>query len=149
MRSNKGASVVEFALIAPLLFLLLFGVIEFGRIIITYTGVFTAAREGARYGTTVGDNDDGIPRYADCDGIRTAARAKTPLVTLTDGDIQIWYDNGEDCSGDTASGPIARGDRVIVEVSTTFRSPIPLISNLVGNLTISSEQKRSVYPESG
>jgi Flp pilus assembly protein TadG len=32
-RNRQGAAVVEFALVAPLFFLLVFGIIEFGRLI--------------------------------------------------------------------------------------------------------------------
>lgn len=70
--SQRGATVVEYALVAPLLFLLIFGVIEFGRGIATYTAVSSAAREGARYAAAVGESPHtpGIPRYLDCEGIR-------------------------------------------------------------------------------
>ncbi len=47
-KSEKGAVAVEFALILPLLVLLIFGIIEFGRIYNLYLGVTHSAREGAR-----------------------------------------------------------------------------------------------------
>lgn len=143
-RGEKGATLVEFAVVAPLLLLLLFGVIEFGRAIATYTAVATAAREAARYGTTVGDNDAGAPRYFDCDGIRHAAREKVPLIHLDDSDIDIAYDNAGVCAGGTATEPF----RITVTVSQEFHSPIPLISNITGSLDIRSSQTRTVYPGS-
>lgn len=48
-RSEKGASLVEFALVAPLLLLLLLGMIEFGWLFGQYNEVRHAAREGARF----------------------------------------------------------------------------------------------------
>ena len=45
---DRGAALVEFALILPLLILLVFGVIEFGRGYHTKTTLTHAAREGVR-----------------------------------------------------------------------------------------------------
>jgi len=45
---EKGASAVEFAVILPLLILLIFGIIEFGRMYNAYLALTHAAREGAR-----------------------------------------------------------------------------------------------------
>lgn len=145
---DKGASLVEFAVVAPLLFLLLFGVIEFGRAIATHTAVTTAAREAARFATTVGTGDEAIPPYADCDAIRAAAFDKTPLLDTSQTDIDLSYDNGEDCAGAVASGTIENGDRIEVVVTTTFRTPIPVISNIIGDIEISSRQQRTIYPGS-
>jgi Flp pilus assembly protein TadG len=47
---EKGASVVELALLLPLLFLLLFGIIEFGIILFDKAMLTNACREGARAG---------------------------------------------------------------------------------------------------
>lgn len=47
-RSADGNAVVEFALVLPLLLLVLFGITEFGRAIATVEILNAAAREGAR-----------------------------------------------------------------------------------------------------
>jgi hypothetical protein len=53
---------VEFALVAPLFFLLLFGVIEGGRFVFYYEMLNNATREGARYAIVHGSNAaDGCP----------------------------------------------------------------------------------------
>ena len=44
-----GQAMVEFALVAPVFFLLLFAVIEGGRFILYYQTLANATREGARY----------------------------------------------------------------------------------------------------
>jgi Flp pilus assembly protein TadG len=49
-RSQRGASAVEFALVAPLFVALLFAIVEFGMILYTKGMLTHAAREGARYG---------------------------------------------------------------------------------------------------
>jgi Flp pilus assembly protein TadG len=50
LRGQKGASLVEFAIIAPLLFLIIFGIIEFGILIYDKAMLTNASREGARAG---------------------------------------------------------------------------------------------------
>jgi hypothetical protein len=47
---------VEFAIVAPIFFLLLFGIIEGGRFIFYYETLSNAAREGARYAIVHGAN---------------------------------------------------------------------------------------------
>jgi Flp pilus assembly protein TadG len=48
MPKRRGAAVVEFAIVAPLLFAFIFGIIEFGRMLMVQQVITSAAREGAR-----------------------------------------------------------------------------------------------------
>jgi Flp pilus assembly protein TadG len=80
--SQAGQSAVEFALILPILLLLLMGVFDFGRAFYYYSVVANAAREGARagiYSTTTTDASirSEVHRYA------------VGLNGLTDGNIAI------------------------------------------------------------
>lgn len=47
-RGDRGAAAVEFALLLPVLLLLLFGIIDFGRALNAQITITQAAREGAR-----------------------------------------------------------------------------------------------------
>jgi len=47
-KSEKGQSVVEFALVLPVFIVIIFGIVEFGRLWETVNVVTSAAREGAR-----------------------------------------------------------------------------------------------------
>lgn len=49
-KSQKGATAVEFAIVLPLLFLLIFAMIEFGLYLFNRQVITNAAREGARAG---------------------------------------------------------------------------------------------------
>lgn len=153
---DRGANLVEFALIAPLLFLLLFGVVEFARVIHGFTSVWSAAREGARYATTVGDtNGNGTPNYLDCIAIVDAALAKIVGTNLDAGDITVKYfdeSNTEvaDCDGNPpAPAPggadIDSGFTIEVEASATFDAVVPLLSSFLDGIDLSSTQTRSVY----
>ncbi|HEX6533500.1 MAG TPA: TadE/TadG family type IV pilus assembly protein [Gemmatimonadaceae bacterium] len=48
-RDERGALVLEFALIVPILFFIVFGIIDFGRAYFTMNSLEAAVREGARY----------------------------------------------------------------------------------------------------
>jgi Flp pilus assembly protein TadG len=47
---RRGDAVLEFALLTPLLILILFGILELGRVVDAWIVVHNAAREGARAG---------------------------------------------------------------------------------------------------
>jgi Flp pilus assembly protein TadG len=49
-RQRRGAAVVEFAVVAPIFFILVFGMIEYGRILMVEQVLTNASREGARVG---------------------------------------------------------------------------------------------------
>ena len=50
IKNQKGAAAVEFALIAPLLFVFLFGIVEFGFLLYNKAVITNACREAARDG---------------------------------------------------------------------------------------------------
>jgi hypothetical protein len=60
-RREEGASLVEFALIAPILFLLLFGLIDFGFIYNDYLQVRQGVRDGARQGAVANFGPSSAP----------------------------------------------------------------------------------------
>jgi Flp pilus assembly protein TadG len=66
---DRGATLVEFALLAPLFFLIIFGIIEFGWIFAQHLDVRHGTREGARlvavdYADDAGDVDDQLDEIA-------------------------------------------------------------------------------------
>ncbi|NLL85770.1 MAG: pilus assembly protein [Syntrophomonadaceae bacterium] len=58
-RNDKGQSMVEMAIILPVLLLILFAIFEFGRILGAYMLIHDLARDGVRYGV-VGMSDQSI-----------------------------------------------------------------------------------------
>lgn len=105
-RSERGASLVEFALVAPLLILLVLGIIEFSWAFAQNLNVRHGAREGARLAAV-----DFIPLVAEtCDRMRLVTGA---TVTIAGTEI-----NG-------AAG-IGQGD----EVTVTVDAPIGELTGL-------------------
>jgi Flp pilus assembly protein TadG len=70
-RAEQGQDLVEFALILPLLLLLLLGIIEFGIAIFRYNSVANVGREIARYGVVHPKTDD-LDAFIYTDGSKTA-----------------------------------------------------------------------------
>jgi len=48
-KDERGTSMAEFAIVATFFFMLIFGIIEFGRLLYTINALTDAARRGARY----------------------------------------------------------------------------------------------------
>jgi len=111
--------------------MIVYGMIEFSRLMATYSMLTTASREGARYGAAAGDVGGGLPHYADCAGIRAAAKKQAILANLTDADIEIAYDQGPGTTllvGCPATGDVHLGDRVIVQVKGQFQPLVPMVN---------------------
>jgi hypothetical protein len=148
-------TMVEFAIVFPVILLITYGMIEFGRMMYIYAAVTGAAREGARYGAAAGDSGGGTPYYADCAGIRTAVRRTAVLVSIPDENIDISYDKGpglaeveltcEDLATDVSNDddPIKLGDRIIVHAITQYE---PVIGGFLGvsGFPINSENARTI-----
>jgi len=76
LRSQRSQSMAEFALIAPILLVLLFGMIDFSRAVYYYVTIEQAASEGGRAAVR---NSAQLPQDAD---VETAIKAKAVAVYL-------------------------------------------------------------------
>lgn len=159
-RQEKAQTFVEFALVFPVLLMLVYGIIEFGRMLFIYTAVTASSREGARYGSAAGDTGTGIPHYADCVGIREAAIRTGILAGITDGDISISYDEGPSTTGPASCPPsineIDLGDRIKVVVEACFEPIIPYLFPFIDEngcgagvrgFSIDSESRRTILKD--
>jgi Flp pilus assembly protein TadG len=79
-RDERGASLVEFALVAPVFFLLLLGTITGGLALSHKLDLSTAAREAARYGSTLPENE-----YSATDGTDWAAAVAAEALNASGG----------------------------------------------------------------
>jgi Flp pilus assembly protein TadG len=83
-RDERGASLVEFALVAPILCLLLFGMITGGLSVSHKLDLSTAAREAARYAATLPDN-----QYAGGDGTDWASAVAGEATNAAGGALDV------------------------------------------------------------
>ena len=75
---RRGASIVEFALVALQLCLLMLAAVEFGRMVLIYNNVANAARVGVRYAITHGSTRTGAAGAPD--GPATAAQIQAVVI---------------------------------------------------------------------
>jgi Flp pilus assembly protein TadG len=112
---DRGATAVEAALTIPLLLLIVFGIIDFGRMLNVQLSVSAAAREGARAEAVGGSATD---RVADIMG-------------------PIGYDLDVDdaCSGNPRPDDDAR---VTVSSDFSFVTPLTALAGITGDGTLSA-----------
>ena len=119
-RERRGQGFLEFALIVPVLLLIIIGLIEFGHIFIVYASLTNASREGTRYG---------IVSPTDYDGINNRVRETIILPPPEEVAINVRYDSGPDTTAFVDPGSVETGSRVRVEVQydvealTSFMEP--------------------------
>jgi len=143
----------------PILLMLLYGMLEVGRLIFILSATANASRQAARYGSGSGDisgDSNDVSFYQDCDGIRKVANESAFITTFDQ--INITYDRGLYPDGNqipiTGINPdpsvdscpigkdtIRNGDRIIVQVRTKYE---PIISFIpIQPLEIVSASARS------
>ena len=135
----------------PILLLVVLGLFEFGRFVVTQSTINNASREAARYATTTGVGTSSGPRYADCDGMRDAAQEHAVFTEPGDGQITMEYDEGPgtavflNCSSGTVDPAlIETGDRIIATVAIPYQPIIPLIGEFLESTTISAQTTRTI-----
>lgn len=136
-RRSRGQSLVEFALVLPVILLFVLTTVDFGRLFYSWVVLNNSARVGANYaaanpngpftsGSTYG-TDLNIEGYGSLGA--TCATAGVPTPTFTDTPV------------DTNTTTRDFGDVATVAVSCQFRVITPVISSIVGTnvqLTASS-----------
>lgn len=150
-RSRRGQALVEFALIFPVMLTIVLGIVEFGRLLVTYSSVATASRDAARYGASIGEDPSGIAHYQDCAGIReTIDRLglflDSSAIIMHDADGPGGVAPVEYCQVGKTSDPISvsLGSRIIVSVTGIYQ-PLAVWPNVrIPPLPITFETSRSV-----
>jgi len=101
VKTERGQTLVELALVLPVLVLILFGILEFGRIFHSYIVITNAAREGARLGALGKSDEEIIARIREASPLYLAdsrlritklepnESARNPGVPLT---VEVVYD---------------------------------------------------------
>lgn len=153
LRGERGATLVESAIVIGLFIIVMMAVVDFSRVVSANSAVNTASREAARYGSSSGNSINGIPRYVDCDEIRAAATNFDLVVDIQPADIAVSYDHGPGTAVfDTcpvggpgpAAGSISNGDRIIVEIDKAFGFVSPSIEVFFAPYSLEAVDRRTI-----
>lgn len=123
-----GQSLVEFAVAAPLILILMLGLFDAGRVVIGYTTLTNAARVSARVAIVNQSND------ATCSPVRTfkcAASDQAVALGITPASVPDLVINGTACelTGDCT---------VTVTLSHSIDLVTPLLSAVMGPFTLNT-----------
>ena len=122
-----GNTMVEFALVAAFVFIpLVFGIIEFGRVIWAKNMVTAAAREGVRYAIVHSTKSGSEFDSAAVAGYVEGRTAITPIAVNT-----VW------------TGAKEPGDEVSVTVSYLY-SPVVKVPGLLTSRTVTGQSKQII-----
>jgi Flp pilus assembly protein TadG len=139
----RGQALVEFALVFPILVLIILGLFDLGRAVFIYGAISNAAREGGRT-AIVNQNVSDIQ-----------ARAKSQATSVD-------FSGAGSCTGGlptgqsgvcatftladltTACTPTAPGCVATVVVKSTYTPITPLIGNLVGSVVLTSKTQQVI-----
>ena len=117
---ERAQSMIEFALVFPILLALLLGIFEFGRYVFTYASVTNASREAVRFGSAIGFEDTTYNhKYQYCSGIRETAKKTAFLTRVQDSDVVIQYDHGPGTSVfDECPAGVTTDKTIVVKMGT-------------------------------
>lgn len=142
-KSQSAQGMVEFALVLPIILLIIFGVIAFGHLFFVYSSVVSASREAARWGAATGASTNGIPHYKDCDAIKATAVRVGSLAGVATNSVQVSYDKGPgDANNYSCPYDASIYDRIKVTVTVNYTPFLPLV-NLPG-FPITATSKRTI-----
>jgi Flp pilus assembly protein TadG len=120
-RSARGSTLVEAALITPLLLLLTFSIVDFGAILYIYLTLESGVSQATRYAVT----NQATPGMTREEAIRAAMRQATPTLSLPDAAFTFSF--MPPGAGTWSNGPGGPGDIGRVTVNYTWSVMTPLI----------------------
>ena len=121
---ERGAAIVEFALVAPVLIMIMMGVVQLGLLLHQQQGIHAAAREGARNGSFPGATETEI-EAAVALALNGINLANAPVITITP----------TNASGIPCDETIPGADSVTVNVQVAAVLDIPFLAGQNVNLT--------------
>ena len=125
-KTERGASLIEFAIAGTVFLTVLFGILECGRLLWTHNALKDAARRGARYATLrlkdSGGSKLAIQKMVIYGDPNANPATANPIVSgLTTNDVSVTYNN-------SSNNGIQLGDRATVSITGyQFKFSVPLI----------------------
>jgi Flp pilus assembly protein TadG len=165
-RRHRGQGLVEFSLVIVPFLLILFGIIDVGRLVYLNSTLSQAAREGARLGSVEAGWLPPAPQDSTCNlaggavcppdvaTLRTHITAAANRMMAPFGSVSQVYTSCDAASGSptppigawttTTCAQHTNRDVISVRVTSTFTPITPLVGQLLGNLPVSGSATMSI-----
>ena len=130
---TRGQGLVEFALVFPLLILLIVGVFDAGRLIFAYNSITNAAREATRVGI--------VDQTAATIQNEAINQATSLGLTSAAVDVQFCDSTATVC---TTTKPTNLDSLVQVRITYQWTAITPIIGNIIGPKTITATSRMVV-----
>jgi Flp pilus assembly protein TadG len=142
-RSNRsqGQSLAEFALVLPIFFLLVFGVIDAGRAIFAFNQMSQASRNVARVASVTC-----FRTTSTCDASTAGSPIAVALSAQAAGQqgAVTWSVTCVDPATDTTATTCALGDLVRVRASSQFQLFTPFVAQAFGPVNVQSTSEAQI-----
>lgn len=136
-QDRRGSAALEFGLIAPILFTVMFGIAEVGIVLNQYATLTQATIVGAMQ-LAFSAGVDGSPYTNTVSAIQSAAPNLTPLTIV----LSV---NGTACGNDTACRTALAGGTGFVTVTTTYScAAINIVFDLLPDCSLTARQTERV-----
>lgn len=128
---SQGQALAEFALVIPIVMLLIISLFDIGRAVFTYNAITNAAREGARM-AIVNQDVASVQTWTAQEAAGSIADPSTVQVT--------FYDNlsGDQCDGVGTDPILSIGCIAKVDVMATWQPITPIVGNLLGPMSLNA-----------
>jgi len=140
-RGEQGTSVLEFALVLPVLLAMIFGIVELGYIYFARATVGKAAQVAVRYAVTGNGDDDGTR-------LTKVIEEAQRIIEVLPGSATVTVSSWETYTGATGTGRIndagAPCELVQVEVRYPYEALTPIIGDLVPDDMVLTGRERMV-----
>lgn len=140
-RGERGVAMVEFALLAPVLLLIVFGIVEMGMLFNAWVSVQHASELGARYAVTGRDTcTSGGSGRVGCiisearAGVANLSNGGSATVTVTSWAFPAY-------TAATSGSAGQQCDAVEVQVQYTYQTMVPLISSIFSAVGLTGRQR--------
>ena len=132
-RRSRGQALVETALVLPIFFLLVFGLIDIGRAVFIYNSLAEGSREGARYGSVQARSFNDASRQQIEDYVVDELLVGVPSPTVT-----------ADCNPRSGLSGCTAQDVLVVVAEADVEMITPLIGSIIGPLHLEARSEAVV-----
>jgi Flp pilus assembly protein TadG len=157
MKRTHGQALIEFALVSPILLLLIMGIFDFSRLFITFAVTSNSLRSALRQAEVRGVEVNGVvasPGYLNCTTMRAMAGnvlfAQPPTIDIRyqKADTPLASPTVYTCTDATMlPNNVENGDLLRINVQATVNFITPLISSMWPSISINLEGQRTIVSQ--